>query len=428
MKLVCAPRDYPFVEDGSLNVVLYGQPGFPAQGQSPRGSAGQAAMATFLRARLEAAPRAWDLLSIALSVVMADVAVRRNGSADGWTREIELAVAVADPAFWNTQAPSLEAALKFLSTDRWRLTFVGGGTQPAPPRYAIRPEEDCAVLLSGGLDSLVGAIDLAGSGRRPIAVSNIVRGDGDNQSSFAAAIGGGLRHLAMNHNASPPWQKDDSQRARSLTFLAFGVLAATALRRYHNGEDVTLYVCENGFIAINPPLTGTRLGSLSTRTAHPEFLNRIREVLAAAGLKVRIINPYEHKTKGEMLTACADQMLLEKLAAQSVSCGRYRVFGYKHCGRCVPCQVRRAAFLTWGKSDTTYYRFDPLGQADADHARFDDVRSVAMALSEVRSDSLKAWLGSALAYPKIGDPAPLRNLIQRGLDELQALHQQYGVR
>ena len=247
-------------------------------------------------------------------------------------------------------------------------------------------------------------------------------------ASFAAAIGSGLRHLAMNHNASPPWQKDDSQRARSLAFLAFGVLAATALRKYHDGEEVTLFVCENGFIAINPPLTGTRLGSLSTRTAHPEFLNRVREVLDAAGLKVRIVNPYEHQTKGEMLTACADQILLRNLAVQSVSCGRYRVFGYKHCGRCVPCQVRRAAFLAWGTPDTTYYRFEPIGRADADHARFDDVRSVAMALEEVRSGDLEAWLGSALAYPKLGDPAPLRDLIRRGLNELQALHQQHGVR
>ena len=29
---------------------------------------------------------------------------------------------------------------------------------------------------------------------------------------------------------------------------------ATALARYHEGKDVTLYVCENGFISINPPL------------------------------------------------------------------------------------------------------------------------------------------------------------------------------
>src|SRR3546814_15952029 len=78
---------------------------------------------------------------------------------------------------------------------------------PAPPRQPVRPREDCVVLLSGGLDSLIGAIDLTAMGRKPLAVSNVVRGDGDNQVGFAAAIGGGLRHLPLNHNATPPWRK-----------------------------------------------------------------------------------------------------------------------------------------------------------------------------------------------------------------------------
>ncbi|MFK3889220.1 Qat anti-phage system QueC-like protein QatC [Sphingomonas sp. NPDC079357] len=428
MRLVCAPEDYPFVEDGALNVVLYGQPGAAEEGRSPRGSAGQAAKADFLRARLEGAPKAWDFLSLALAVVTADLAGWRSESADGWTREFDLTVAVADPDFWNTQASALEAVLKFLSTDRWRLTFVGGGVLPAPPREPVRPAEDCVVLLSGGLDSLIGAIDLAKAGRKPLAVSNIVRGDGANQAAFAAAIGGGLRHLALNHNATPPWKKEDSQRARSLIFIAFGVLAATSLAAYHNGDEVSFYVCENGFIAINPPLTGARLGSLSTRTAHPEVLNRLRDVLAAANLRVRIANPYEHMTKGEMMRECADQPRLKAHAVASVSCGRYRVFNYKHCGRCVPCQVRRAAFLAWGEADTTFYKFSKLGKNDTDHANFDDVRSVVMANAEVAADGLDAWLGPALAYPRMGDPAPLRNLIERGLKELRALHQQHGVK
>ncbi|MEO2218737.1 Qat anti-phage system QueC-like protein QatC [Chromobacterium vaccinii] len=428
MRLVCALEDFTFPEDGALNVVLYGQPGAVEEGRSARASAGQAAKSAFLRAKYEAAPRAWDFLSIALSVITADLAGQRSESSDNWTREFDLTIAVADPVFWRTQAKSLEAALKFLSTDRWKLTFEEGGFQPPPPREPVRPTEDCVVLLSGGLDSLIGAIDLAAAGRKPLAVSNIVRGDGDNQEAFAASIAGGLRHIPLNHNATPPWDKEPSQRARSLIFIAFGVLAATALQTYHDGAEVPFYVCENGFIAINPSLTGGRLGSLSTRTVHPEFLNRIREILAAADLRVQILNPYEHKTKGEMLKECRDQALLKALAVQSVSCGRYRVFNYKHCGRCVPCQVRRAAFLAWNEPDTTFYKFSPLGKYDAEHANFDDVRSVAMAVAEVGADGLNAWLGAALAYPKIGAVMPLRDLVDRGLKELAALHRYHSIR
>ncbi|MFD2780365.1 hypothetical protein ACFS32_03640 [Novosphingobium pokkalii] len=209
MKLVCAPGDHAFTEDGSLNVVLYGQPQASIGARSARGGAGQAAMNHILRERLLAAPRAWDFLSIALAVVTADLAELRSESADGWTRELDLTIAVADPVFWNGQAAALEAALKFLSTDQWRLRFIGGGFQPAPPRDTVFPMEDCVVLLSGGLDSLIGAIDLAAMGKKPLAVSNVVRGDGDNQVAFAQAIGGGLRHLPLNHNANPPWRKED---------------------------------------------------------------------------------------------------------------------------------------------------------------------------------------------------------------------------
>ena len=428
MRLVCALEDFEFPEDGALNVVLYGRPGVEEEGRSARASAGQAAKSVFLRAGYEAAPRAWDFLSIALSVVTADLAGDRSKSADNWTREFDLKVAVADPVFWQTQAAELEAALQFLSTDRWRLTFEEGGFQPPPPRESVRPKEDCVVLLSGGLDSLIGGIDLSAEGLKPLAVSNVVRGDGENQGYFASMVGGGLRHIALNHNATPPWKKEPSQRARSIIFLAFGVLAATALKSYHDGDEVPFYVCENGFIALNPPLTGARLGSLSTRTVHPEYINRIRRVLSAAGLRVQIKTPYEHKTKGEMLRECLNQAKLKSLAKQSVSCGRYLRFNYNHCGRCVPCQVRRAAFHAWDELDTTPYVFSNLGRRDTDHANFDDVRSVAMAIVEAKAEGLNSWIGAALSYPMMGEVSPYRDLIERGLSELEAFHRCFNIR
>lgn len=361
MKLVCAPKTYAFPDDADvLRVILYGRPDRPEDG-----SAGAALMEEVLRRKLVAVPRAWDLLSLALSVIAADFAGHRDRSPDGWSREFELEVAVTDPAFWNTQVEVVQAALAFLSTDRWRVRFVGGGMLPEPPREQVLPDEDCVVLLSGGLDSLVGVIDLVTSGKKPYAVSQTVRGDAEKQKHFAERIGGGLRHLKLNHNARVPKPENPpSQRARSLTFLAYGVLAATALARYNEGETVTLYVCENGYISINPPLTAARLGSLSTRTTHPVFLRHVQQIVDAAGLRLRIENPYQHKTKGEMLAGCADQSLLKAEAASSTSCGRYKVYGYRHCGRCVPCQVRRAAFLAWGVADKTDYVFKDLGRDD----------------------------------------------------------------
>lgn len=119
----------------------------------------------------------------------------------------------------------------------------------------------------------------------------MVRGDGEKQVAFAAEIGGGLRHFQANHNADvPDPENPPSQRARSIIFLAYGVFMATTLARYHAGDEVTLYVCENGFIALNPPLTGGRLGSLSTRTTHPIVLSLLQQVEAHPGAGTPVLH------------------------------------------------------------------------------------------------------------------------------------------
>jgi 7-cyano-7-deazaguanine synthase in queuosine biosynthesis len=425
MKLICAPKDADVArEPAALRVMLFGPPEVAGDG-----SAGAALVQEIRRMKLISVPRAWDLLALALSVVSADLAVHRDQSPDGWTREFKLQVAVCDPAFWNAHSRMLARTLEFLTTDRWIVDFVAGGWVPDPIREPILPEENCLLLLSGGLDSLVGAIDLASSGSRPFAVSQIVRGDAGKQKQFAERVGGGIRHIQLNHNARvPDPEKPPTQRARSLTFLAYGVLIATALKRYQEGDRISLYVCENGFISINPPLTDSRIGSLSTRTTHPAFLQSLQQLLEAAQLNVEIKNPYQHMTKGEMLVQCADQSLLRAEAASSTSCGRFQRFGYRHCGRCVPCQVRRAAFVAWGIPDATEYVYEDLGRDDEDHARSDDVRSAAMAIAEVRLEGLDYWLGATLSSSNLGDTANLKDVVKRGLAEIEKLHLRYGVK
>jgi 7-cyano-7-deazaguanine synthase in queuosine biosynthesis len=425
MKIICAFEDYDFSSKSkSLGVVLYGQ------AQKPElGSAGAALKDVMRRRKYHAAPRAWDFVSIALSVVTADLAGHRDRSPNGWTREFDLEVAVADPTFWTSQTNRLESLLGFLTTDRWQLHFIEGGFQPTPERDVVLPKEDCIVLLSGGLDSFIGAIDLVASGNRPFAVSQSVRGDDEKQDEFAALIGEGLSHMRLNHNAhTPNPEAMPSQRARSMVFMAYGVLSATSLAQYHVGEHVVLNMCENGFISINPPLTDMRLGSLSTRTSHPVVLSMLQQVLDAAGLRIRLTNPYQHKTKGEMLVGCQDQSFLLTHAHQTTSCGRFKRYGYKHCGRCVPCLIRRSAFARWGVDDRTKYRYKNLSKNDAQHARSDDVRAAAMAVAEVKEDGLEAWLGASLSSTLIQDKDALRQVASRGLDELAQFLQLQKVR
>lgn len=188
MKIFCAPKGCQVTPGQDLEVLLYGQRN---RSNDRQGSAGEAVQREIYRAGLLPDQRAWDFLSLALAVVTADVSVTRSDSPDGWTRQIELVIAVSDPGFWSTQSDAIQAMLGFLSTDRWKISFVDGGHTPKAPSKLVRPKEDCVVLLSGGLDSLIGAIDLVEKGYLPMAVSNVVRGDADNQIVFAERIGGG---------------------------------------------------------------------------------------------------------------------------------------------------------------------------------------------------------------------------------------------
>ncbi|MCK6210521.1 hypothetical protein KZX45_08195 [Georgenia sp. EYE_87] len=401
-------------------VVLYGKPA-PADGVS----AGAAAAAAVRRMGLAPSPVAWDLVSLALSAVAADLTVRRDTSVDGWTREIELEVAVSDPSQWDGLSAQTASTLAFLTTDRWSVTFVGGADLPSAPKKTRVSTADAAVLLSGGLDSLVGVIDLHRSGSNIFAVSHTVRGDQANQVQFAKKVSA-VDHLRVNHNVSTPWAASEkSQRARSLLFLAFAVLAATTTQRYADGEVVPVYICENGFIAINPALTAARIGSLSTRTAHPHYLGELQGILDALGLRVELRNPYAEKTKGQMILDCADQELLAELAIESTSCGRYQRYGLEHCGRCVPCSVRRAAFLAAGFRDTTSYRYHDLGAYSG--AALEDLHAIARARIQVQDHGLDRWIGNALISPHIQNTEALRAMLERALDELGGLLNHYGV-
>jgi hypothetical protein len=425
MRIVCGPEGFDFnaVGERELDVFLYSATDSPE-----RGSAGKTLPTDIRRERFVPDPLAWDVLSVALGVHSADLASHRCESSDGWTREYSLFVAATAPARWAGTSTLWNELLNYLTTDRWTVSFLSGAVTPRAHREQTYATEDAVVLLSGGLDSLIGAIDLNRQGHRLLAVSQNVRGDGVKQGEFAAAIGTGLRHLQLSHTIYvPDAESPASQRSRSILFLAYGILAATCTELYRDGGTVPLYICENGFIALNPPLTENRIGSLSTRTTHPVVLSLLQEILDRMSIRVSIQNPYSTKTKGEMLVECLDQSFLKQRASQSTSCGRFKQFGYTHCGRCVPCLVRRASFRRWGVADTTVYVFDDLSTDDPDYAGFDDVRSVLIACVMFEDLGISRWLGATLSSARIADKPLLREVAQRGLTELRELLLGMGV-
>ncbi|HSW64033.1 MAG TPA: Qat anti-phage system QueC-like protein QatC [Dissulfurispiraceae bacterium] len=366
-----------------------------------------------------------DLLIVAAHVHAADTRISRaEQSQDSWTREIRLVVPVSDPDLWQAAAHTLTRTLDFLTGDRWTVGF-----RCRPKRFAsiisspaalLPPRFDAASLFSGGLDSLIGAIDLLENGRTPLLISHA----GEAASSNAQnVLYGKLKEyfngisfdrlrvwMAFPNGLVKDVSSESTTRGRSFLFFALGVFACSGL-----GSKFVLRVPENGLIALNVPLDLLRLGANSTRTTHPFYISRWNDLLGELGIDGRVENPYWDKTKGEMVTACANSTLLRALVADSLSCsspskGRWKGHSIEHCGYCLPCLIRRAALdLAWGVGvDSTIYTVPDLRKytLDTRESIGVQVRSFQVAIERLRRRP-------DLAKLLIHKPGPLTDEIPR---------------
>jgi 7-cyano-7-deazaguanine synthase in queuosine biosynthesis len=413
-RLFCTPspaRAKKSKKSGEVPVLLYGV------GTSRLAGIGHPIVEACRELMRPPSQRAWDFLSFALSVIAADSFVKRTDAADGWTREIGLKVELLNPSPWQEIRGQLEQTLRFLTGDIWHIEFETRGA-PIPSLKTLRRKDvscDCVCLFSGGLDSFIGALDLIAEGRIPYLVSCAYPKDAEKQNLLAGQLGIKKdRHFSANPD--PRWDHDNetSMRARSFLFLALGTLIASTIRSEET-KIVEVYIPENGFISLNVPLTDRRIGTLTTRTTHPHFIARIEQMLAAIELNIRIVNPYQFKTKGEMIGECKEPALLKKLSADTVSCGKWKRTS-QQCGRCLPCLIRRAAFNSAKVNDTTDYRFKSLSKADDP----EDIFAVRLASLKMRGDPEK-WIRRSGPLPV--DASMRRkfaSVFERGLTEVDS--------
>ena len=127
-KITCLPQDMPDIPGTDTRFDIYTNSRI-----NGRGRVGDLVPPRLRKLGLAPSGQAWDFTSFAMAVVAADEAVSRERSPDGWTRQIELTVAVAAPDFWNTQATRLTQAL------RWWLLGFGAGVTVLEPA-ALRGE------------------------------------------------------------------------------------------------------------------------------------------------------------------------------------------------------------------------------------------------------------------------------------------------
>jgi hypothetical protein len=381
---------------------------------------------------------ALDLMVTAAQVYAADTRISRaTESEDAWTREIRVVVPVSDVSRWNAAVRVLERMLNFLTGDRWTIQF-----RPRPARFAqIVPQADLIVppftgvsLFSGGLDSLIGAIDQLEAKRVPLLVSHA----GEQAVSKAQDD---CFEVLKKHYANLPFERlrtwmafpknfvhnvgsEESTRGRSFLFFALGVFAGAGLRQHF-----VMHAPENGLIALNVPLDTLRLGALSTRTTHPFYIARWNELLDVLGIPGRIENPYWNKTKGEMVSACSNPSLLKSIVSSTLSCasptkGRWQGHGTQHCGYCLPCLIRRASLAAIG--DPTTYTVSNLRAKEWDPrtATGEQIRSFQYAIDRLQARPGIEKLLIHKPGPLSDDPQALGELAavyKRGLDEVGSL-------
>lgn len=317
-----------------------------------------------------------DILTIGLIVSIADKRILRSYTLDAWTRDIFVEIPVIEYEKWIQCVNELNSTLSFLSGDHWNVSFIKRTITDVETSFInkkrrikkpslITNEDIDFCMLSGGLDSFIGAIDLLTTNQRKTIFVN-VHGSGssfkqdfiDVRESLCGAFSITNRdEFFKTYNITIKSGSENTTRSRSFMFFAHALALSTC---FNNPQR--LIIPENGTISLNVPLTSGRYGSCSTRTTHPNYISGLQRIIEKLGMNIKLVNPYQFKTKGEMIINCKDKALLENNIVKTMSCSHptsmrwYKKIGTpSHCGYCLPCLIRKAAELKgFGKIITKY--------------------------------------------------------------------------
>ncbi|MGD6803840.1 Qat anti-phage system QueC-like protein QatC [Rossellomorea aquimaris] len=314
-----------------------------------------------------------DLFYISLIVYGLDRIIPRDKADDCWSRDIKVYLPVFNIKIWSENKNLLQELLNFLSGDTWEFEFRERNNFTESELKVKNKMESSKTkindtskicMFSGGLDSFIGAIDLIeqtgtsdikfvshyGGGKGVIeyqkalttSIINEYNLSQDNFKSFYASAKNGV---------------EDTTRTRSFMFFAHAIVLATTMNK-----KIKLIIPENGLISLNIPLTNSRLGSSSTRTTHPYYILLLERLIINLNIDIEIENPYQFKTKGEMILESRNIEFLKSNIGNTMSCShpdQGRMSGDKvtsHCGYCLPCVIRRASILKAKITDTSRYR------------------------------------------------------------------------
>ena len=386
-----------------------------------------------------------DILLLAEMVYLMDTGINREEvSEDGWSRELHIKVPVSNVALWNKCVSVVKEMLDFLTGDIWTLEFEKRNWTPIKKQKGMFSSKYAGIsLFSGGLDSLIGALDHLSTNK--IKNKNLFvsfAGDGSiskkqgylfNEVSKHYGDINRLRFQNIKYDkifSQIVCNREDTTRSRSFLFIAIAALAGSGL-----DAKIDILIPENGIMSLNVPLTPIRLGALSTRTTHPHYIELWNKLLSGLDLAIILKNPYWNKTKGEMLKDCKNKDFLQTVLDISSSCShpasaRWHKKAAQHCGYCIPCIIRRAAIYFAFTTDSTEYLYDSYRKLKKS-GKLEQVQGIKYALHRLKqspslSKSLIHQVGN-LGF----DPIKLNEyeaLYKRGMQEIADFFVYWGIK
>lgn len=358
---------------------------------------------------------------------------RDKYSIDGWSRILDVTIKIPYSTIFESAKGSLEVLLSYLTGDYWTLSFEETH-QPNLIKFcdsSYFDEISQVNLFSGGLDSLIGAIDfMSNNPDKKLFLS----------SHYDSDMGGPLtdQHKILNTfkskylgryltlpklsavKVNSELSAETTCRSRSLLFI--GIALQTAAYK-----NVNIDIPENGSVSLNYPLSVSRRSSCSTRTTHPFILYNLQKIFEKWGIMVKLHNPYEFTTKGEMVKNCANREFLLSILDKSNSCGkrtRHQFFydnnRATHCGHCMPCMYRKASLVgladktTYGNTLNSLFRRKDQHVSDDFYAMLNFLRT-NLAESDIRKELCIAKVNNLPNFEKYID------LVRRTREELLSL-------
>lgn len=323
----------------------------------------------------ELKPLAQDLLEISSYIYYADCSINRGSDkdvyADRWRRNFAFVIPVSNPDLWNRDdvKDCLIDILKFLSDDEFSFIFLPPKSVPVqlyinfPDIKPPHPDANCISLFSGGIDSLIGSLYILKEKKElPLLVSHRSQPKVD---SLQKGLLNEIRkknqewefpQLSIWINRMGNRSEEATQRTRSFLFLSIAAAVAIQL------GIPKIYICENGIVSMNLPISDQNIGTFLTRSTHPKILKLFEQfVQNLFGFKIHVENPFIFHTKTEMLDMLkgwGQRELIQESISCSLTQGRTKI--QPQCGTCFQCVNRRFSVIASGLEE--YDRKDYYGK------------------------------------------------------------------